>query len=193
MAKINLLPWREEERKERKRQFFSLVVLSAILSGAVMFVVNLSIQNQVSTQNGRNAFLESEIKVLEEQIKQIETLEKSRADLEQRMKIIQDLQQSRPLMVHLFDELPRLLPDGLYLTELSRKDATLSIKGKTESNPRVASFMRQIENSPWVGNAVFGNIVSDRKSNVPSSDFTMTATQKGITPPEDKGKGGNRK
>jgi type IV pilus assembly protein PilN len=184
MARINLLPWRDEERKERKRQFFSLMVLSAILSGAVMFVVNLSIQQQVATQNGRNSYLETEIKVLEEQIKQIETLERARADLEQRMKIIQDLQQSRPLMVHLFDELPRLLPDGLYLTELTRKDVTLSIKGKTESNPRVASFMRQIENSPWVGNAVFGNIVSNRNSNVPSSDFTMTATQKGVTPPQ---------
>lgn len=190
MAKINLLPWRDEERKERKRQFFSLMVLSVILSGAMMFVVNLSVQNQVATQNGRNTFLESEIKVLEEQIKQIETLERARADLEQRMKIIQDLQQSRPLGVHLFDELPRLLPDGLYLTELSRKEATLSIKGKTESNPRVASFMRQIESSPWVGSAQFGNIVSDRKSNVPSSDFTMTAMQKGITPPDDKKKGG---
>lgn len=178
MANINLLPWREEQRKERKRQFFSMMVLSVILTVMVMFMINLSISKSKTDQDERNAYLTSEIQVLDNQIKQIEKLEQERADLEQRMKIIQDLQRSRPQVVHLFDELPRLLPEGLYITEIERKDTALTIKGRTESNPRVSSFMRNIESSPWVANAQLGAIVADKKSSTPASDFQLTAAQR---------------
>lgn len=178
MAKINLLPWREEERKERKRQFFSMTILCVILSCMMMFMIKFSIDHTIAEQGTRNSYLSSEIVVLDGQIKQIEQLEKERADLEQRMKIIQDLQQSRPLIVHLFDDLPRLLPDGLFLTEIERKDNILTIKGRTESNPRVASFMRNIENSAWLESPALGNIVADKRSSTPASDFVLTAKTK---------------
>ncbi|NQD36292.1 PilN domain-containing protein [Permianibacter sp. IMCC34836] len=186
MAKINLLPWRAEERRERARQFYSMLVLSMILTALLMGVVHLTYAGMISDQELRNTYLESEIKVVDKEIEEINLLEKQRADLEQRMGIIQELQQSRPLNVHLFDELPRLLPEGIFLTELVRKDNKLTVKGKTESSPRVAAFMRNIESSQWIGNPDLDNIAADKKSATPSSDFLMYAIQKGVKPPEPK-------
>lgn len=184
MAKINLLPWRAEQRRERAREFYSTLVLSMILAAMVMGVVHFTYAGIIDEQNGRNTYLDSEIKVLDKEIEEIEALEKQRADLEQRMNIIQELQQSRPLNVHLFDELPRLLPEGIFLTELIRKDNKLTVKGKTESSPRVAAFMRNIESSQWVGSPDLDVISADRKSATPSSDFLLYAIQKGVKAPE---------
>lgn len=192
MAKINLLPWREEERRERKRQFASMMVLSALLTFGLMFLVHLSVAGSISDQQGRNAFLKSQIEVLDKEIAQIQELEKKRAELEQRMNIIQQLQQSRPLMVRLFDEIPRVLPEGIFLTEIQRKDIVLTVKGRTESNPRVSAFMRNVESSQWLSMGEFGDITADKKSSTPSSDFNLTIKQKGlvvIEPEADKKKG----
>lgn len=180
MAKINLLPWRAELRRERQRQFFSTMILSAILTLVIMFMVHLYHADLISTQEQRNAYLQSEIKVVDAQIEEIKVLEKQRADLEQRMNIIQELQQSRPLNVHLFDELPRLMPEGVFLTELERKENKLQIKGKTESNPRVSTFMRNFESSPWFAKPNLDVIAADRKSAMPSSDFVLNVEQKGL-------------
>lgn len=184
MAKINLLPWRAEQRRERARQFYSTLVLSMILAALVMGVVHFTYSGIIAEQQQRNAYLDSEIKVLDKEIEEIEALEKQRADLEQRMNIIQELQQSRPLNVHLFDDLPRLLPEGIFLTELVRKDNKLTVKGKTESSPRVAAFMRNIESSQWVGSPDLDVISADKKSATPSSDFLLYAIQKGVKAPE---------
>lgn len=183
MAKINLLPWRAELRRERSRQFYSTLVLSMILTGLVMGVVYFTYEGIIAEQNQRNAYLDSEIKVLDKEIEEIEALEKQRADLEQRMNIIQELQQSRPLNVHLFDDLPRLLPEGMFLTELLRKDNKLTVRGKTESSPRVAAFMRNIESSQWIGSPDLDVISADKRSATPSSDFLLYAVQKGVKPP----------
>ena len=191
MAKINLLPWREEERREKKRQFGSMTVLCVLLTGGLMFLVHLSVAGNIGAQEGRNSFLKSQIEVLDKEIAQIQELEKRRAELEQRMKIIQQLQQSRPLMVRLFDEMPRVLPEGIYLTEVQRKGISLTVKGRTESNPRVSAFMRNIESSQWLSMGEFGDITADKKSATPSSDFNLTVKQKGIelpAPPEAKKK-----
>lgn len=184
MAKINLLPWRAEQRRERARQFYSTLILSMILTAMVMGVVHWTYVGIIEEQNQRNAYLDSEIKVLDKEIEEIEALEKQRADLEQRMNIIQELQQSRPLNVHLFDELPRLLPEGIYLTEIVRKDNRLTVRGKTESSPRVAAFMRNIESSQWIGSPDLDVISADRKSATPSSDFLLYALHKGTKAPE---------
>ena len=109
------------------------------------------------------------------------------------MNIIQELQQSRPLNVHLLDDLPRLLPEGIFLTELIRKDNKLTIKGKTESSPRVAAFMRNIESSQWVGSPDLDVISADRKSATPSSDFLLYAIHKGVKAPESDQKAKNKK
>lgn len=184
MAKINLLPWRAEQRRERSRQFFSTLVLSMILTTMLMGVVYFTYEGIIAEQQRRNAYLDSEIKVVDKEIQEIEVLEKQRADLEQRMNIIQELQQSRPLNVHLFDDMPRLLPEGIFLTEVVRKDNKLTIRGKTESSPRVAAFMRNIESSQWVGSPDLDVIAADRKSATPSSDFLLYAVQKGVKAPE---------
>lgn len=184
MAKINLLPWRAEQRRERTRQFYSTLILSMILTAMIMGVVHWTYVGIIEEQNQRNAYLDSEIKVLDKEIEEIEALEKQRADLEQRMNIIQELQQSRPLNVHLFDDLPRLLPEGIYLTEIVRKDNKLTVRGKTESSPRVAAFMRNIESSQWIGSPDLDVISADRKSATPSSDFLLYAVHKGVKAPE---------
>jgi len=184
MAKINLLPWRAEQRRERARQFYSTLILSMILTAMVMGVVHWTYVGIIEEQNQRNAYLDSEIKVLDKEIEEIEALERQRADLEQRMNIIQELQQSRPLNVHLFDDLPRLLPEGIYLTEIVRKDNKLTVRGKTESSPRVAAFMRNIESSQWIGSPDLDVISADRKSATPSSDFLLYAVHKGVKAPE---------
>ena len=184
MAKINLLPWRAEQRRERARQFYSTLVLSMILAAMVMGVVHFTYAGIIEEQNQRNAYLDSEIKVLDKEIEEIEALERQRADLEQRMNIIQELQQSRPLNVHLFDDLPRLLPEGIFLTEIVRKDNKLTVRGKTESSPRVAAFMRNIESSQWIGSPDLDVISADRKSATPSSDFLLYALHKGVKAPE---------
>lgn len=186
MAKINLLPWRAEQRRERAREFYSTLILSMVLTCVVMGVVHFTYIGIIDEQLDRNNYLDNEIKVVDKEIEEINLLEKQRSDLEQRMGIIQELQQSRPLNVHLFDELPRLLPEGIFLTELVRKDNKLTVKGKTESSPRVAAFMRNIESSQWIGNPDLDNIAADKKSATPSSDFLMYAIQKGVKPPEPK-------
>jgi len=192
MAKINLLPWRAELRRERQRQFISLVVLSSVLTLMIMGVVHLMYTGRISDQEQRNSYLQSEIKVVDAQIEEIKALEKQREDLEQRMNIIHDLQQSRPLNVHLFDEIPRLLPEGVFLTELTRKENKVQIKGKTESNPRVSTFMRNFESSQWFVKPDLDVISADRKSAVPSSDFVLNIEQKGVKvaePESPRGKG----
>jgi len=193
MAKINLLPWRAEERRERARKFYSMLVLSKMLTALLMGVVHLTYIDIIADQQQRNTYLDSEIKVVDKEIEEIEALEKQRADLEQRMGIIQELQQSRPLNVHLFDELPRVLPEGIFLTELVRKDNKLTIRGKTESSPRVAAFMRNIESSEWVGSPDLDVISADRKSATPSSDFLLFALHKGVKAPESDADAKNKK
>lgn len=185
MAKINLLPWRAELRRERQRQFISLTVLSCILTLMVMGVVHLMYAGQITEQEARNAYLQSEIVVVDAQIEEIRALEKQREDLEQRMNIIHELQQSRPLNVHLFDEIPRVMPEGVYLTELVRKGQNIEIRGKTESSPRVATFMRNFESSQWFATPDLNVIEADKRSSMPSSDFSLKVQQTGVLAPGD--------
>lgn len=150
MARINLLPWRDELRKERLKQFQVIAGLAAVLMLAVIMLVHLRMEAITDNQNSRNSYLEKEIKVLDNRIKEIKELEKEKARLLARMDIIQQLQGSRPQVVHVFDELVTTLPDGVYLTKIKNNGASITLDGFAQSNARVSSYMRKVDNAGWL-------------------------------------------
>ncbi|OBY93005.1 pilus assembly protein PilN [Pseudomonas sp. AU11447] len=150
MARINLLPWREQLREERKQRF--LVILGAVLlaSGALIFLGDQYFNSAIENQNARNDFLRKEIAVLDARIKEISELKTRRQQLLERMKIIQDLQGNRPIIGRVFDQLVRTLPDGVFFTELKMSGKSISIAGAAESNNRVSNLMRNLDASEWL-------------------------------------------
>jgi len=151
MARINLLPWRTERRKQREREFYMMLAASAVAAliavGAAYGWMNARIDNQ----NERNAYLTNEIKALDKQIEEINELDKTKSQLLTRKQIIEQLQSNRSQMVHLFDEMVKTIPDGVRLTTMKQAGDVLTLEGVAESNARVASYMRNIDNSPWMG------------------------------------------
>ncbi|CEA03800.1 fimbrial assembly family protein [Pseudomonas saudimassiliensis] len=150
MARINLLPWREQLREERKKQFISILVLIVLFAGLLIFLGDRNLNGKIDQQNARNDFLRKEISLLDGRIKEIEQLQARRTQLLDRMKIIQDLQGNRPIIVRVFDELARTLPEGVYFTSVDMKGPVISIKGGAESNSRVSNLMRQMDASDWL-------------------------------------------
>ena len=150
MARINLLPWREQLREERKQRF--LVALGAILAlgaGAV-FLGDQYLNNAIENQQARNDFVRKEIAVLDARIKEISELKTRRQQLLERMKIIQDLQGNRPIIGRVFDQLVRTLPDGVFFTGVKMAGKNIAIVGAAESNNRVSNLMRNLDASEWL-------------------------------------------
>lgn len=150
MAKINLLPWRAERRKQRQNEFFGLVGTCAVLAILVAFGAVQYFDGLVSNQQQRNQLLEREIAALKAKTAEIEQLEKKKSDLLARKQVIEQLQANRSQMVHLFDDLVRTLPDGVRLTSVKQVGSQLTLEGLTQSNARVSSYMRNIEASGWM-------------------------------------------
>lgn len=150
MAHINLLPWRENLRAQRKREFGVMALVFVLLTGLVLWVWLQYNEGLIDHQKRRNQFLEAEITKVDEQIKEIKNLERTRKQLISRMKVVANLQSSRPQIVHLFDELVTTLPDGVFLTSVSQSGQSVSVNGLSESNARVSAYMRGVEASPWL-------------------------------------------
>ena len=150
MARINLLPWREQLREERKQRF--LVALGAVLAvaAALVFLGDQYLNGAIENQQARNDFVRKEIAVLDARIKEISELKKRRQQLLERMKIIQDLQGNRPIIGRVFDQLVRTLPDGVYFTGLKMTGKNIDIVGAAESNNRVSNLMRNLDASDWL-------------------------------------------
>lgn len=184
MAHINLLPWREELRQEQTRQFATLTVLSLLLTAALVFMVHVSFENQISYQKQRNQLLQDEIKRLDASLKQIATLEETKAQLLSRMDIIQSLQQQRPQIVHLFDDFVRTVPEGIYLTNIDQAGKELNIKGVAESNGRVSAYMRNIDASDWMSTPKL-KVIETKKGTLRSSNFELITSQSSPTEDND--------
>ena len=152
MAKINLLPWRLERRKQRQKEFYSMLGGAAILALLIAFGVVKYFDYLIETQNARNARLTSEIAQLDAKIKEIEELDKKKAQLLARKAVIEQLQANRSQMVHLFDELVRTIPDGVRLNSIKQTGEELTLDGVAQSNARVSSYMRALEGSGWMTN-----------------------------------------
>ena len=177
MAHINLLPWREELRKQRQKEFVTMAGLAVLFAAAIWGLVHMQVENRIDGQNQRNAYLEQQIKVLDEKIAKIQELEKTRANLLARMNIIQQLQGSRPESVHLMDQLVKTLPDGVYLTSIKQKDAALTLAGRAQSNARVSAYMRNIDNSEWMTNPKLDFIQTREQEQRRVAEFTLQAKQ----------------
>lgn len=149
MARINLLPWREERREVRRKRF--LLVLVAVMVGTMgaVLVANQAISGAIDRQVARNDYIGKQVAVVDERIKQINDLKARRQQLVERMRIIQDLQGNRQTSGRIFDQLARALPDGVYFTEVKMTAKTLSITGAAQSNNRVSDLMRNLEASDW--------------------------------------------
>jgi type IV pilus assembly protein PilN len=178
MTKINLLPWREELRRQKKQDFINVIVLSVLVTIAVLGMVHLYIEGLKEYQERRNKMLQDEIALLDKKIQEIKDIEEKKAKLLAKIDVIQRLQESRPEIVHLFDEIARTTPEGVFLTKFTQTASDLTFDGKSQSNARVSAFMRAIDVSPWLQIPKLDVIQSKDKTNSEQlSDFTMRAKQ----------------
>jgi type IV pilus assembly protein PilN len=150
MPRINLLPWREEERKKRQRDFLIATGGAFVAALAVLGLTMFFYGQMIDGQNARNTRLQAEIAELDKSIKEIDGLEAQKARLLARMEIIEQLQRSRPEIVHLFDEVTRQLPEGVYLTGMKQNGSQVEVTGVAQSSTRVSALMRQIDRSEWL-------------------------------------------
>ena len=178
MTRINLLPWRELLRKEREREFYSIAGGAAFFMVLVMVYIHFHVSGMIEAQNERNIFLGQEIQKVENQIKDIKKLETEKSKLLARMKVIEELQGQRPQMVHLFDELVKTLPDGVYLTSIKQSNASVEIQGVAQSNARVSAFMRNIDASHWLSEPKLNVIEAlSGKDNPKGSKFILNVKE----------------
>ena len=175
MPRINLLPWREGERKERKLAFLVALGVAALAAGVASFAAYLLYGSMIESQEHRNQQLRVEIKTLDKQIEEINNLEVAKQKFIARMEIIEKLQRSRPEIVHVFDEIVRTLPEGVYLTSVKQSGNHLKFEGIAQSSTRVSSFMRNIDGSQWLRNPEL-EVVQTAKAG-PGSSFTLSADQ----------------
>jgi len=173
MTKINLLPWREERRQELKRQFFIILAGMVLVGAGAVYLVNMQVEAQIENQNRRNDFVTQETRKLDAQIKEIAELKKQRASLIERMKIIQDLQGNRPVIVQIFDDLVRTVPDGVYYKKIKATGDSISITGVAESNNRVSNLMRNLDASPLLEAPNLSKVKSADKDSA-ANEFDLT-------------------
>lgn len=177
MARINLLPWREAERKRRQRDFAVAGAIALAVTAVAALLVHLQIEASISGQQSRNQYLNDQIAQLQLQIKEIQALEETKASLLARMGIIQQLQESRPEVVRLFDELVRAIPEGVFLTKVEQTGRNVVLEGRAQSNARVSAFMHNVEGSAWIGNPRLLLIEHKDKTGTGLSHFRLSFDQ----------------
>jgi type IV pilus assembly protein PilN len=176
MPRINLLPWRDAQRKERKLAFLVALGVAALAAGVTAFAAYLMYGSMIEAQERRNGELRVAIKKLDKEIEEINSLESAKQKFIARMEIIEKLQRSRPEIVHVFDEIVHTLPEGVYLTSVKQNGMRLKFEGIAQSSTRVSSFMRNIDGSEWLRNPEL-EVVQTSKGSGPGSSFTLTADQ----------------
>lgn len=174
MANINLLPWREQRREQRRKEF--LAILGAVVVAGLLVTVaaHIVISGQIDYQNQRNEYLRAEIGKLDRQVAEIKDLQSRRNQLVDRMKVIQDLQGTRPVIVRIFDEIVRTLPEGVYYRGIQRAGTVITVQGTAESNNRVSSLMRKLEASDWFADPVLKSVKANPEFGEQGNDFEMT-------------------
>ncbi len=184
MPRINLLPHREAKRKERKLAFVVALVAATGAGIVTAFAGYLMYGSMIDAQQHRNDTLRTQIKLLDKQIEEINDLESAKQKYIARMEIIEKLQRSRPEIVHVFDQIVRTLPEGVYLTAVKQTGNRLKFEGVAQSSTRVSSFMRNIDGSQWLRNPEL-EVVQTGKGTGPGSSFVLTADQVTATAPAD--------
>lgn len=164
MARINLLPWREERRKARQKEFVGMLGLAVVAGVLLSILIVTFYSGRISSQTARNEFLRGEITKVDGQIKEIEALDKKKSKLLARKEVIEQLQSNRSQMVHLFDSLVRTIPDGVALTGIKQEGDILTLSGRSQSNARVSTYMRNLESSGWMTNPDL-NVIEAKEGN----------------------------
>lgn len=178
MPRINLLPWREEQRKQRQKDFAVSAAIAVVFGLLVVFFTNYIFEQRIDNQARRNDLLKQEIATLDKQIAEIRDLEAQKDRLLARMSIIEQLQRSRPEVVHLFDQLVRTLPEGVYLTSIKQEGSRLEIKGRAESSTRVSTLMRNIDGSDAMRSPMLQVVEAKDFDRQRLSEFTIVAQQR---------------
>jgi type IV pilus assembly protein PilN len=174
MAQINLLPWRDERRQELKKEFFAIIAIVLAFAVALVLLADRVVNSQIDHQNDRNRYLSEHIAILDKQVAEIRDIQKKRNQLLDRMRVIQELQGNRPIIVRILDQLVRTVPDGVFYTNLGTKDKVITIRGIAESNNRVSSLMRRLDASDWLADPNLDAVRSVPKYGEQATSFNLT-------------------
>jgi type IV pilus assembly protein PilN len=185
MPSINLLPWRETERKRKRQEFFLSLGAAVATAALVTLVGHWHMSATIQHQESRNQLLTDEIAALDKQIEEINGLDAQKRRLLARMEIIETLQRSRPEIVHVFDEIVRVLPEGVYLTYLKQTGTRFEMRGIAQSSTRVSTFMRNIDASEWLADPSLQIVQTRGRDNASGAEFTLFANQRSRVSPED--------
>lgn len=174
MIRVNLLPHRAEKRKARQLQFIVLSALSLVAGAVVVGMVHAAISTQISFQERRNEYLKQEIALLDKQIDEIKKLREQTQSLLSRKTVVEDLQSTRSDVVHLLDQMLRILPDGVYLKNIQQTGYNINMVGYAQSNARVSTLMRSIEDSPWLDTPILREIHSATANGTRTNEFSLS-------------------
>ena len=174
MIRINLLPHRAEKRRARQIQFAALSVISVVLGALLVGVIHAAISNRISYQERRNEYLKQETALLDKQIAEIKKLREETQSLLERKNVVENLQSTRSDVVHLLDQMLRILPEGVYLKTLKQTGTKINITGYAQTNARISTLMRAIESSPWLDSPSLGEIHASSANGARVSEFTLT-------------------
>ena len=180
MAYINLLPWREDALKAQQKKFFSVLSLVALFSCAITLSVSFFYQAKIDGQKTKNNFLKNEVQLLDIRINEIQELKLKKIALQKRISVVVQLQRSRNVGTQVLNEIARIIPNGIYITQLEKKGNSLFIQGKSESNNHLANMMRAIGVSDLFVDATLESIITDEKARKLLSDFKMHIRIKGL-------------
>jgi type IV pilus assembly protein PilN len=183
MPRINLLPWREAERKRKRQEFLVGVVGAVVIALLIGLMAKFQYQSSIDQQNERNQLVKDEIAAVDKQITKILGLEAQKQRLLARMDVIEQLQRSRPGVVHLFDQMVRTIPDGVYFTSIKQTGGRVQINGVAQSSTRVSALMRNIEASEWLADPALEKVETKGSSDA-GAEFVLYANQSGQVVPE---------
>jgi len=174
MAQINLLPWRDDRRQEQRKEFLTVLALVLALGVGLVLLADRVVNGQIEYQKSRNNYLTENIKVLDKMVAEIADLQRKRNQLIDRMRVIQELQGNRPIIVRVLDQIVRTVPDGVFYTKLGAKANTISISGIAESNNRVSSLMRRLDASDWLENPNLTGVTAATAYGDQATSFNLT-------------------
>ncbi len=187
MPRINLLPWREAQRKRQRQEFIFGIAAALGTAALVILLGRVQMSAAIGNQNERNAVIQAEIAELDKQIAEINGLENQKRRLIARMEIIETLQRSRPEIVHVFDEIVRVLPEGVYLTLVRQNGPRIEVRGVAQSSTRVSAFMRNIDNSQWLADPSLQIVETKGADRTHGAEFTLFANQRSQVPVDGEG------
>ena len=189
MAQINLLPWRDERRQEQRKEFLTVLALVVVFGAGLVLLADRVVNAQIETQKARNAYLQENIRELDKMVAEIKDLQKRRNQLIERMRVIQELQGNRPIIVRVLDQLVRTVPDGVFYTGISSNEKVISINGVAESNNRVSSLMRRLDASDWLANPNLDRVTAAPSYGDQANTFNLSVSVQ-LPKSEEEGTGG---